>query len=66
MNMLIFLAYIVYALGQGILLNRFIVKDKDYPVPMVLIAAVFAPLVSITLVIGMIVVIIKYLATPKS
>lgn len=64
--MLIFLSYIVYALAQGILLNRFIVKEKVYPVLIVLIAAVFAPLVSITLVIGMIVVIIKYLATPKS
>jgi hypothetical protein len=65
MDILIFLAYIVYALAQGIILNRFVFKHKD-PLGTVVFFFVFAPLVTILTVLHILGEAITFLATPKS
>jgi hypothetical protein len=64
MDMLIFLAYIVYALAQGIILNRFVFKSKD-PLGPVVFFSMLAPLVTILVVIHLLAKAIVFLATPK-
>ena len=57
--------YILYALTQGILINRYYIEDTTAPVFMVIIMAVFAPLVSIMAVLTAFVEGVKWLATPR-
>jgi hypothetical protein len=65
MDMLVVLAYMVYALAQGIILERFVFKSKD-PLGSVVFFFVFAPLVTILTVLHILGKAITFLATPKS
>lgn len=57
--------YAVYALTQGILVNRFLVKDETAPVLMVMVTAAMAPLVTVFLIFGAVYEAIKWAALPK-
>lgn len=58
--------YILYALIQGILVNRYYLKDTAAPVAAVVMMTIFAPVVSFLVVLGTFAEIIRRLATPKS
>lgn len=58
--------YILYALIQGILVNRYYIEDTTSPVGVVVISALFAPLVTVIAVLTAFGAGIKWLATPRT
>jgi len=58
--------YILYALIQGILVNRYYIKETTAPVFMVIILAAFAPLVTVGSILAALSWGIERLATPRT
>lgn len=58
--------YILYALVQAILVARYLLQEKDYPVVIVIIMTLLAPIVSILLAGAAFFEAIKWLVTYRS
>jgi uncharacterized ion transporter superfamily protein YfcC len=58
--------YILYALIQGILINRYYIEDTTAPVFMVIIMALLAPVVTALAILTAFAEGIKRLATPRT
>jgi hypothetical protein len=56
--------YLLYAFVQAILFTRFVVKDPD-PVPAVIVAFLFAPVITVGLACAALWVITEALARPR-
>ena len=57
--------YILYALIQGILINRYYIEDTTAPMLMVIFLAVFAPPVTVLAILTVFVEGVRWLATPR-
>lgn len=57
--------YILYAVIQGILINRFYIKDTTAPGAIVVVMSLFAPLATVLVVGSVVFDGITWLATPR-
>lgn len=57
--------YVLYAYTQGVLVVRFAIREKDHPVPAVLLFALFGPIVSLFMLAWGFVKLTEVLATPS-
>ena len=60
-----FLLYLLYAFGQAVLLQRLGLRDRHDPVLLVILLALFAPLATMAIAIGMVYAVLQWLATPR-